>query len=85
MTAIPSGQAALTIEGLGRGLELAGGFTVDPGTGDTWVEITRAVQRRTPGKEFSLLLTRDIRTKDDTLEAEPVEWISAEMVVYSGA
>ena len=85
MTAIPSGQAALTIEGLGRGLELAGGFTVDPGTGDTWIEITRAVQRRTPGKEFSLLLTRDIRTKDDTLEAEPVEWISAEMVVYSGA
>ena len=75
------GTPALTVQGLGRGVEWVGGFTFDPARSDIWIEITSAFARESKnGKAF--LLARDLRHKDDAPETEPVEWQSAELVLY---
>lgn len=75
------GAPALTVQGLGQDVEWIGGFTFDPSRNEVWVEITRA-WARTPKSAPAILLARDLRQKDDTPETEPVEWQSAELVLY---
>jgi len=76
-----TGSPGLTIEGLGEDLEWVGGFTLNPSQTEIWVEITSAYARE-PKNEKAFLLTRDLRHKDDVPEADPVEWQSAELVLY---
>jgi hypothetical protein len=75
------GSSGLTVEGLGHDLRWVGGFTFDPSQNEVWIEITSAYDRE-PKNGKALLLTRDLRQKEDAPEAEPVEWQSAELVLY---
>jgi hypothetical protein len=75
------GTSGLTIEGLGHDVEWVGGFTFAPAQSEVWVEITSAYVRE-PKNAKGFLLTRDLRQKEDAPEAEPVEWQSAELVLY---
>jgi hypothetical protein len=63
----------LSVEGLGKNLQWVAGFTVEPGTQETCVEITAAANRA-GDKPLSLLLTRNRRQAGETLEPEPLEW-----------
>jgi len=76
------GEPSLTVEGLGNNLQWVGGFTVEPGAQETCVEITPAVTRA-KGGSLSLVLTRDRRQAEETLENESVEWQAAELLVYA--
>ena len=75
------GTSGLTVDGLGHELEWVGGFTFDPAQSEVWVELTAAYARE-PKNPKAFLLTRDLRQKEDVPESEPVEWRSAEMVLY---
>ena len=66
---------------MGKEIEWVRGFTLDPSLKEVWVDITSAFLRE-PKSQKSLLLARDLRHKDDLPEAEPVEWQSAELVLY---
>ena len=74
-------SSGLTVQGLGKDIEWIRGFTLAPSQREVWVEITSVLPRE-PKSQKSLLLTRDLRHKDDLPEAEPVEWQSAELVLY---
>ena len=79
---LPQPQSpGLTVQGLGKEIEWVRGFTLDPLQKEVWVDITSAFLRE-PKSQKSLLLARDLRHKDDLPEAEPVEWQSAELVLY---
>ena len=75
------GSSGLTVQGLGKDVEWVGGFTFDPTQTEVWIEITSAWTRE-PKNGKTLLLTRDLRNKEDAPETEPVEWQSAELVLY---
>ena len=77
-----SEEPSLTVVGLGKELQWVGGFTVEPGTQETCVEITHAVTRA-KGSPLNLVLTRDRRQAGEKLETEPVEWQGADLLVYS--
>jgi hypothetical protein len=76
-----SGTPGLTVEHLGHEIEWVGGFTFDPAQSEVWVEITSAWIRE-PKHVKAFLLARDLRQKGDTPETDPVEWQSAELVLY---
>jgi hypothetical protein len=78
----PEGQSGLTVEGLGRGLDLIGGFTVNPDESDTLVEVTRSLNRMGAKKQYSLILSRDFRQQGEKIEDQPLEWLSAEIIVF---
>lgn len=78
----PEGQSGLNVEGLGRGLDLIGGFTVNPDESDTLVEVTRSLNRTGAKKQYSLILSRDFRQQGEKIEDQPLEWLSAEIIVY---
>ncbi len=75
------GSSGLTAQGLGKEVEWVGGFTFDPTQTEIWIEITSAWTRE-PKNGKTLLLTRDLRNKEDAPETEPVDWQSAELVLY---
>jgi len=75
------GSSGLTVEGLGHDLRWVGGFTFDPAQSEVWVEITSAWIRE-PMNVKAFLLARDLRQKEDAPETDPVEWQSAELVLY---
>ena len=79
-----SGQPELSVEGLGQEVQWVAGFTVEPGTQETHVEITAAAARAA-GKPLALLLTRDRRQADEKMEPEPIEWQGAELLIYPGS
>ena len=74
-------ESGLSVAGLGKELQWVGGFTVEPGTQETCVDVTQAVARA-KGAPLSLVLTRDRRQAGEKLEAEPVEWQGADLMVY---
>jgi len=76
------GEPSLTVEGVGKNLQWVGGFTVESGAQETWVDITQAVARA-KGGPLAWVLTRDRRQAEETLEGEPVEWQAAELLVYA--
>jgi len=54
---------------------------LNPSQTEIWVEITSTYARE-PKNGKAFLLTRDLRHKDDVPEPDPVEWQSAEIVLY---
>ncbi len=76
------GQSGLTVEGLGRGLDLVGGFTVNPDESDTLVEVTRSLNRMGAENQCSFILSRDFRQQGEKIEDQPLEWLSAEIIVF---
>ena len=76
-----SGDPEISVQGLGRNVQWVGGFTVEPGTQETCVEVTAAVGRA-GDKPLAFLLTRDRRQAGEKLEVDPVEWQGADLMVY---
>jgi hypothetical protein len=77
----PAGTSGLTVDGLGKNIAWVSGFTFDPSQTDSWVEITPAFSRHSK-EPWALLLARDLRHAEDSPETDPVEWQSAELVLY---
>lgn len=77
----PPGTSGLTVDGLGQEMEWVCAFTVDSTQGEMWVDVT-SILGREPKALKSLLLARDLRHTGDIPEPEPIEWESAELVLY---